>query len=75
MLDRELGTAIAGGDLDYPFAFVAPVLQAADYTIGNLETALGTLGEPAEKRYPFRSPPESAESLARAGIRSRFAGQ
>lgn len=68
MLDRSLGTALANGNLDYPFALVAPLLQAADYTIGNLETALGTLGEPAAKRYPFRSPPEAAESLARAGI-------
>jgi poly-gamma-glutamate synthesis protein (capsule biosynthesis protein) len=68
MLDRSLGTALANGNLDHPFYFVAPLLQAADYTIGNLETALGNIGEPAAKRYPFRSPPESAESLARAGF-------
>lgn len=68
MLDRSLGTALAAGNLDHPFYFVAPLLQAADYTIGNLETALGTIGEPVAKRYPFRSPPEAAESLARAGF-------
>lgn len=68
MLDRSLGTAIAAGNLDHPFVFVAPLLQSADYTIGNLETALGSVGEPAAKRYPFRSPPEAAESLARAGF-------
>ena len=67
-LDRTLGTAIEDGYIDYPFAMVAPVLQAADYTIGNLETALGSIGEPVAKRYPFRSPPAAAESLARAGF-------
>lgn len=67
-LDRTLGIAIENGNLDYPFEFVAPILQAADYTIGNLETALGATGEPAAKRYPFRSPSGAAESLARAGF-------
>ncbi|HRO24847.1 MAG TPA: CapA family protein, partial [Promineifilum sp.] len=37
-------------------------------TIANLETALGDVGEPAAKRYPFRSPPETAESLAIGGV-------
>lgn len=56
------------GDLAYPLSRVAPVFEAADYTIGNLETALGDVGEPAAKRYPFRSPPETAESLAIGGV-------
>jgi poly-gamma-glutamate synthesis protein (capsule biosynthesis protein) len=56
------------GDLAYPLSRVKPVFDAADYTIGNLETALGDVGEPAAKRYPFRSPPEAAQSLALGGV-------
>ena len=68
MLDRSLGTAIQNGYLDYPFSAVAEQLRAADITIGNVESALGDTGEPASKRYPFRAPPEAAESLALAGF-------
>ncbi len=56
------------GDLAYPFSLVKPVFDAADYTIGNLETALGDVGEPAAKRYPFRSPPEAAQALALGSV-------
>lgn len=68
MLDRALGQAITQGSVDYPFAEVADVLQAADYTTGNFESSLGDVGEPAEKHYRFQSPPVAAESVARAGI-------
>lgn len=56
------------GDLAYPLSRVQHVFEAADYTVANLETALGDVGEPADKRYPFRSPPETAESLAIGGV-------
>lgn len=56
------------GDLAYPLSRVQPIFEAADYTIGNLESALGDIGEPAAKRYPFRSPPEAAQSLALGGV-------
>jgi poly-gamma-glutamate synthesis protein (capsule biosynthesis protein) len=56
------------GDLAYPFSRVKPIFDAADYTIGNLETALGDVGEPAAKRYPFRSPPEAAGAIAAGGV-------
>ena len=56
------------GDLAYPLSRVQHVFEAADYTVANLETALGDVGEPAAKRYPFRSPPETAESLAIGGV-------
>lgn len=68
MLDRALGYAINQGDIDYPFARVANLLQTADVTIGNLESALGDRGEPASKSYVFRAPPAAAQSLARAGF-------
>ena len=68
MLDRSLGTALQGGFLDYPFSGVVEQLRAADITIGNIESALGDTGDPVSKRYPFRAPPEAAESLALAGF-------
>lgn len=68
MLDRSLGFAIEQGNIDYPFASVSSTLQESDITIGNLESALGDIGEPAPKRYQFRAPPEAAESLASAGF-------
>lgn len=68
MLDRGLGIVIQGGNLAYPFAKVAPLLQNADITVGNMESALGTLGEPANKSYPFRAPPVAAEALALGGF-------
>lgn len=68
MLDRSLGMALENGHLDYPFAEVLDELRQADITIGNVESALGNVGEPVGKRYPFRAPPQAAESLARAGF-------
>jgi poly-gamma-glutamate capsule biosynthesis protein CapA/YwtB (metallophosphatase superfamily) len=68
MLDRALGYAINQGYLDYPFSKVAPLLQTADFTIGNLECALGDTGLPESKSYTFQAPPAAAESLARAGF-------
>jgi poly-gamma-glutamate capsule biosynthesis protein CapA/YwtB (metallophosphatase superfamily) len=68
MLDRTLGTVIADGGIEFPFKLVAEPLQNADITIGNLETALGDIGEPVEKSYTFQSPPAAAESLAWAGF-------
>jgi poly-gamma-glutamate synthesis protein (capsule biosynthesis protein) len=68
MLDRALGYAVAQGDLAYPFAGVQAYLQAADFTVANLESALGDTGAPQAKRYTFRAPPTAAQSLAGAGI-------
>jgi poly-gamma-glutamate synthesis protein (capsule biosynthesis protein) len=68
MLDRSLGDTLQRGDLAYPFAAVSEKLQEADITLGNVESALGDIGQPEAKRYPFRAPPEAAESLAVAGF-------
>ncbi len=59
---------LSTGDYVYPFARVKHVFEAADYTIANLETSLGDVGEPVAKRYTFRSPPEAAQSLALGGV-------
>ncbi len=68
MLDRSLGFAIEQGQLDYPFDKVAYILDEANNTVGNLESALGDTGQPAPKRYRFRAPVLAAESLALAGF-------
>ena len=68
-IDRSQGYIITTtGDYGYPFARVKPIFDAADYTIANLETSLGDVGEPAAKRYTFQSPPEAAQSLALGGV-------
>ncbi len=55
---------------DYPFATTRHILQAADLTIGNLETPLTNQGEPiTTKEFLFRNPPEKvAPALQRAGF-------
>ena len=68
MLARSLGAALEQGKLDYPFAHTADSLRNADITVGNVESALGNIGEPAVKSYPFQAPPEAAEALAQAGF-------
>lgn len=68
MLARLLGELLEQGKLAFPFAPVAHLLQNADLTIGNMESALGTLGQPVDKTYAFRAPPEAAQSLALAGF-------
>ncbi len=68
MLARALGQAIAQGSIDHPFARLAASLQTADLTIGNMESALGNVGTPAEKSFPFQAPPAAARSLANAGF-------
>lgn len=69
MLGRTQGEImLSTGDLLYPFANVKSIFDAADFVTGNFESALGDIGEPAYKRYPLRSPPEAAQSLALAGV-------
>ena len=68
MLDRALGDALRSGDIDYLFAPIGDTLITPDYTIGNLESALGETGQPENKGYTFQAPPEAAEALRRAGF-------
>ncbi|MCB0033814.1 MAG: CapA family protein [Anaerolineales bacterium] len=69
-LDRTLGTIIStNGRPAYPFAAMAPYLTAADFTVGNFESALGDVGEPTPgKSYSFQSPPEAASALWLGGF-------
>lgn len=47
---------------------VAEHLSAADLTVVNLESAVGTGGTPEPKRFLFQAPPEAFDALAAAGI-------
>ncbi len=64
MLADGPGRALArGAD---PFAEFAPILRAADATIGNLECVVATGGEPEKgKRWTFRAKPRALPVLAR----------
>jgi poly-gamma-glutamate capsule biosynthesis protein CapA/YwtB (metallophosphatase superfamily) len=55
----------AGGD---PFVAVRPLLAEADVVAVNLETPVGSGGEPADKAIHFRADPRLLERLVRAGV-------
>jgi poly-gamma-glutamate capsule biosynthesis protein CapA/YwtB (metallophosphatase superfamily) len=57
--------------LDEPATALAPIasqLSAADLTVVNLETSIGTSGSPEPKRFTFQAPPEALDALAAAGV-------
>lgn len=57
--------------LDDPATALAPIaaqLGAADVTVVNLETSLGTRGTSEPKRYTFQAPPTALTALAGAGV-------
>ncbi|WP_340540592.1 CapA family protein [Nocardioides sp. GXZ039] len=58
--------------LDDPSTALAPAttaLAGADVAIVNLETSVGTGGDPEPgKRYPFQAPPSAFTALAAAGV-------
>ncbi len=68
MLARDVADSVRRFGASYPFADAAPILQAADIAIGNLECVISTRGEPADKYFVFRAPPETALALRRAGL-------
>ncbi len=62
---EQVGPALARHGAAYAWRSVAPVLRAADVTVGNLETAVTTGGTAAAKEYTFRGPPRLLGPLAR----------
>ena len=57
--------------LEDPATALAPIatrLRAADLTVVNLETSIGTSGTPEPKRYIFQAPPSALTALATAGV-------
>ncbi|MCF6377588.1 CapA family protein [Nocardioides KLBMP 9356] len=63
---------VLAGRLRDPGSALAPVrdvLSAADLTIANLETSLGSNGRPEPgKRFTFSAPPSALTALAAAGV-------
>ncbi len=47
---------------------IAPQLSAADLTVVNLETSIGTSGTREPKRFTFQAPPQALDALAAAGV-------
>jgi poly-gamma-glutamate synthesis protein (capsule biosynthesis protein) len=68
MLDRDVETLMATHGALYPFELVAGLLQNADVTIANLESALTNRGVEQIKAYTFRVDPRFAGGLTQAGI-------
>lgn len=68
MLGRSLGEGIMQNGTRWPFEFLATMMQAADIAFVNLEAPVSPRGEPVNKDFTFRAPPEAAVSLADAGI-------
>ncbi|WP_408009528.1 CapA family protein [Pseudalkalibacillus sp. A8] len=67
LLDSWVGAAIEQNGVDFPYQHTKHILQKSDITVGNLETAVSTRGTPEEKRFAFRSKPETLQGLANAG--------
>ncbi|HHX10305.1 MAG TPA: hypothetical protein GX729_02875 [Firmicutes bacterium] len=52
-----------------PWIGVKNLLQSADFTIGNLECAVGTTGSPMpDKEWTFRASPDTLQGLKDAGV-------
>lgn len=63
VLDDAAGALIArGGD---PFEAFAPLFQAADIRLGNLECVVATTGSAGDKNFTFRAHPRSLPVLKR----------
>lgn len=68
MLGRRVAIAMEENGAFYPFEQMAPFLQNADLTFGNLETTLSQRGTPIPgKGIWFRCDPSAAEALKEAG--------
>ena len=50
------------------FGVAQQATRLADLTFGNLETSVGTAGNPEPKAYTFRAPPTVFDALASAGF-------
>ena len=68
MFARDIVTLMQTEGVAYPFARVLPLLDGADLLVGNFEGTFTDRGEPLDKTYTFRAPPDLAEGLAAAGF-------
>lgn len=69
LLAHGIGDLIAKEGPMAPWWGVKDALVSADITVGNLECAVGTTGEPLKgKEYTFRARPESLKGLVECGF-------
>jgi poly-gamma-glutamate synthesis protein (capsule biosynthesis protein) len=68
LLGSTVGDVLRDKGYDYPYAHIQPLIEDADIAAANLETPVTERGEPAEKTYVYRSPPEALDSFAAAGF-------
>jgi poly-gamma-glutamate synthesis protein (capsule biosynthesis protein) len=68
MLANVIAQNMATQGVDQPFELVAPYLQQADITFGNLEGTLTERGTARPKNFTFRTPPALSGGLANAGF-------
>ncbi len=65
---KGVSTLARAHGLEYFFRRVAPLFHSADWVVANMEGCITHRGEPMEKEYTFRAPPELALVLRWANI-------
>jgi poly-gamma-glutamate synthesis protein (capsule biosynthesis protein) len=68
MLARDVTELMLTQGATYPFERVLPLLAGADLLIGNMEGTFTERGEPLDKEYTFRTPPQLAAALWAVGF-------
>ena len=59
---------VVGDDYDYPFRNVRTYFENDDYTLINLEQAMGDKGYPADKQWTFRGPAEYTQIMTGSSV-------
>lgn len=69
LLASHVENRINQAGVNYPFEKVSGLLSTSDFTIGNLESAIGFGGKPsANKEYTFRANPRVLDGVKWSGI-------
>lgn len=66
LLDKRPGEQIRENGPEVVFQGLAKVLEMADIRFANLENPISVRGEPVQKNFRFRSPPETVAALTAA---------
>lgn len=61
MMAGNMGKVMDEKGIEYPLSQFMPILKQADFLLANLETAVGTSGQLAEKTYAFQTDPSKLE--------------
>ena len=59
---------VVGDNYDYPFQNVRQYFENDDYTLINLEQAMGDKGYPADKKWTFRGPAEYTQVMTGSSV-------